>query len=146
MKINLYGKVAVYLFLIFNLAVSHAQLSCDLGTDDAPSPTAIACIIGRIINIATLVGGMAFVAMVGYGAAKLAMAAGSPKGYEGAKNTWQWALIGAFTIAGVYMILSVVGKLFGFSISPTDMVSGFSNAIQTLMDYAVQGDGGGPNP
>ncbi len=142
---NLYSnkiirKISPYAYLMTHFIFTHAQ-GCSLGTDDAPVPSAIACVVGRIIQIAITSAGGVFTAMIGYGAIKMAMANGDPKGYEGAKLTWQWAVIGIFVILGCYMIFSVVGRLFGFSVAGGDsMVGAFSGAINDLFDLAINGE------
>lgn len=137
-----------YTFLIFSLMMANfvgvsAQAlgaGCSLGTDDAPAPSAIACVLGRIIGIATLAAGGAFVAMIAYGAVKLGMATGSPEGYKGAKATWQWAVIGVFVVTGVFMIIGIVSQLFGFSVAPSAMVGAMTNAINNLIQLAINGE------
>jgi hypothetical protein len=137
------SQIAIYLFLLTNAVSTFAQTAtgCNLGTDDAPQISSIACILARIISLMLICAGAIFVGMIGYGAIKLGMAQGDPKGYQGAKDTWTWALIGVAIILGVGGIFSVVGKLFGINfLDPQSMVSAFESQIISLFDLAISGN------
>jgi hypothetical protein len=127
----MYKKSFIFLFLASNFVFTFAQ-GCSLGGDGAPDPSSIACILSNIISIAIGVAGAIFVAMIAYGAIKLSMALGDPKGYAGAISTWQYALIGVGAVVGVYGILSIVGKLVGVDFSPGSLSGRLQGAINTL--------------
>ncbi len=132
----MYKKSFLYLLLGSNFAFTFAA-GCSVDGNEAPDPAAFACILERLITIAVVVAGLIFIAMVGYGAIKLSMALGDPKGYAGAISTWQYALIGLFAIILVGGILSVVGKLIGVDISPAGLVSMLQGAINSLFTYII---------
>jgi hypothetical protein len=127
----MYKKSAVYIFLATNFIFTFAQ-SCSIAGDDAPDPASIACILSRVIAIALAVVGSVFIAMVAYGAIKLAMALGDPKGYAGAISTWQYALMGLGAVIGVFGILSIVGKLVGIDLNPSGLTGQLQGAINAL--------------
>jgi hypothetical protein len=140
-----YNQILIFSMLMSNLYFSFAQAlpagGCNLGTDDAPNPSSIACILGRVITIMLYVAGAIFVAMVAYGAIKLAMASGDPKGYEGARLTWTYAIMGVGVVLGFGAIFSIVGKLFGIQfLDPNSMVSALEAGINDFFQLATQGN------
>jgi hypothetical protein len=140
MKQDFSKKLIIYFLLMTNTYFAFAQ-ACNLGTDDAPSIAVIACVLGRIISLMMVVAGAIFVAMLAYGTIKMGMANGDPKGYEGAKQTWTYAVIGAGIILGVAGIFSIIGKLFGIPfLDPSAMIGAFEAALNNLFDLAVNGN------
>lgn len=145
MRQKIYSQILIYTILLSNLYFTFGQAlpasTCSLGTDDAPDVTAIACVLGRVITILLYVGGALFIAMVAYGAIKLAMASGDPKGYEGAKATWTYAVIGVGVVVGSAAIFSIVGKLFGITfLDPNSMIDALAKGINDFFDLATKGN------
>jgi hypothetical protein len=95
-------------------------------------------IFNKIFNIALISAGGAFVAMVAYGVWKSSLAAGDPRGLEGAKSTWTYALYGFFIVVGVFAILLIIASILGVSpFSPGGLVAKLMGAINELL--GVQG-------
>ena len=142
---KLFIQIPIYTFILSNLLFTFAQgagsSGCSIGTDDAPSPSVIACILGRIITIMLYVAASVFVGMIAYGAIKLAMASGDPEGYKGAKSTWTYAVIGVGIILGVAGVFSIIGKLFGINfLDPDAMVAALEAGINSLFQLATAGN------
>ena len=135
----MYNKYLLYLLLAFNFVFTFAA-GCGLSGTEDPDPAEFACILEKIITIAIVVAGLIFIAMVSYGGVKLALAFGDPKGYAGAISTWQYALIGVFVIILIGGVLSVVGKLIGVNIVPTNLISELRGAIDDLVSTISSGN------
>jgi hypothetical protein len=102
-------------------------------TPDAPPLTSIVPIIGRILNIAVGVSGVALVAMIAYGVWKSSLATGDPRGLEGAKQTWSYALYGFFIIVGAYAAIVIISSLLGVGVSPGGFLGNISSALNSLL-------------
>ena len=135
----MYNKYLLYLLLAFNFVFTFAA-GCGLSGTEDPALTEFACILEKIITIAIIVAGLIFIAMVSYGGVKLALSLGDPKGYAGAISAWQYALIGIFIIILIGGVLSIVGKLIGVSIVPTDLISELRGALDDIMATVTGGN------
>jgi hypothetical protein len=100
--------------------------------DDPPSITEIVCPVIRIINTATIVSGAVFTIMVLYGGIKLALAMGDPKGFQAAKGTLTWALIGfSVVVFSVTILTLLVNTLdLNLQLNPFDALQ---TSIQDLL-------------
>lgn len=131
------------LMLIGSPAKAHALGSgqgCDI--DNVNDPAAIVCVIQNIVIVAVAIVGTLFVLMIAYGAYKLSMALGDPKGYSGAIMVWQYALIGFGIVFGVAAILSIIGKAFGITfIDLEGLFNQLTSGINALYILVTQGDG-----
>jgi hypothetical protein len=99
-----------------------------------PTLAQVLCPIIRVVNIAILGAGAIFVLMLLYGGVKLTLALGDPKGFEGAKNTITWAVIGFLIIIGVISILFIASRLFGIQFDFTNPFGLIANEIQILVN------------
>lgn len=90
------------------------QVDCNKPlSSKAADPRFIICPFIRILNLGLYASGIALAIFIGYGAIKMSLALGDPKGLQGASKTWTFALIGFFIIVGSIFIISVTAKLFG---------------------------------
>jgi len=86
---------------------------------------------GRILNVAVAVGGLVLVIMIAYGVWKSSMALGDPRGLEGAKQTWSYAIFGFFIVVGVYTLFIIISGIFGISsLSPGGLINNVKSAIE----------------
>ncbi|NMB69589.1 hypothetical protein GYA27_00075 [candidate division WWE3 bacterium] len=120
----MYKQIFTFIFLAFNIFVTFGydcsilttdveQGSSPLSSVGAPDPRAFVCIVGRVINIFIGMAAVAFIYMVLYGAFKLSMSQGDPKGYAGAQNTWFYALIGFLIVVGFFSVYLIVAGILG---------------------------------
>jgi hypothetical protein len=135
---NMYKQIITFIFLAFNLFFTFGY-DCSILTTDveqgssadaaigAPDPRAMVCIIARVINVFVGVGAVAFVYMILFGAFKLSMAQGDPKGYIGAQNTWFYALIGFLIVVGFFSVYLILANTLGL---PTPGPNLFLNRIE----------------
>ena len=96
--------------LAFNTNNTYAQDACDgdLLGDEPPSLDKLLCPAVRVFNVAILLVGAVLVIMIIYGAIKLALSLGDPKGFESAKATWLYAGIGLGIILGFWGLLAII--------------------------------------
>lgn len=114
------------LIFLFMIVVTPAYV----GAVDTTSVSGIADVFTNVISSARYVAGGVLVIMVAYGVVKSSMALGDPRGLEGAKQTWTYAIYGFFIIMGVYIILSIAASVFGVSFNP---LGGLGGALQELV-------------
>lgn len=133
---NTYKKLLIFVFLSFNLFFAFGYdcslLYSDVQTGEAPDPRAIVCVIGSAFTIFIGMGGLVLVYMVLWGAFKLSMSQGDPKGYIAAQNTWFYALLGFLVVVMFFGIYIIATQILGLPI-PT-----FFN-IQQRIEDAIAG-------
>src|SRR3989344_8277583 len=106
----IFGVLIFATVLTFNTNSAYAQVACDgdLLGDEPPSLTQLFCPVVRVFNAAILLVGAILVIMIIYGAIKLALSLGDPKGFESAKATWLYAGIGLGVILGFWGLLTII--------------------------------------
>lgn len=119
-------------FLMFNIfivptRVAFAQNCANVNYDD-PSIVQIICPFIAFINIAILSAGVVFVGIILVASTKFATAQGDPKAAMGAKATITYAVAGLTAVIGVYVILNLLGNVFGFNKNLTN--SGVLGIVQ----------------
>ncbi|MFC1756183.1 hypothetical protein ACFLZK_02205 [Patescibacteria group bacterium] len=115
--------------LVFVLVprVAFAQIDCDLhstsftnantGSDIVvPMPSQIICPFLRLINLALMLSGVALAVFIGFGAIKLSVSLGDPKGYEGSMRTFLFAIIGFFVVVGSFSLLFMLNRTLGLGL------------------------------
>lgn len=138
----MYKRLSVFLLLLFNFAISFAQVNCstldaDIVSGEAPNPINFACVVGRVINVLVLCAGIAFAYMVLWGALKLSMAQGDPKGYAAAQNTWFYAFVGFLIVTGFFVVYLIIANILGLPVPTTGFITdGVADAIVGIMRAA----------
>ena len=142
MNYPLFKKLTVFAYILLICAilnVSHAQTvagTCGSIDIDNPSPLAIICPFVKVFNVAVLGAGGLLVIIIIYGAIKLAMSLGDPKGYQAAQQTWFWGVIGFAVIVGAYSLIYILDKILGLGIvgaGPNSIFDNFLNAFTGLL-------------
>ncbi|OGC68203.1 hypothetical protein A2415_02815 [candidate division WWE3 bacterium RIFOXYC1_FULL_39_7] len=148
MKIRDFNKLFSIIFFVLVLAFGSApsyaltyncsNFDSEAVAGEAPSPLAIVCILARILNVAVLVVGLVFIFIIAYSAIKLATAFGDPKGFQGAQQTWTYAIIGALVVAGFFALFLIVANLVGFGniLSPNFILDRIEQALISFLDAA----------
>lgn len=142
----MYKQIFTFIFLAFNM-FSAFGYDCSILTTDidqgsdrgvgAPDPRALVCIVSRVINIFIGMAAVAFIYMILYGAFKLSMSQGDPKGYAGAQNTWFYALIGFLIVAGFFSVYLILANILGLPTpNPNVLVNSIEDGIKGFMDAA----------
>lgn len=103
--------------------------------DDPPLILFIACPLIKAINVLVFASTLVFAAMLGWGAIKMSLALGDPKGYEAAKNTMFYAFIGFCVVVFSFVILNIVSRIFGWSIggNPNDLFMTFQTNFENFL-------------
>lgn len=133
------------LFLLVLISFNSAAYAADINycTDadaasvsgDAPPITAIFCPVIRVFNVLLFSVGVVFVVMIGYGAIKISMSLGEPKGLSGAKQTWTYAFFGGLVILFFYAVYRVIASVFGFPAGdPMNLITRMSNGLQKFLE------------
>jgi len=92
-------------------------------------------ILVRIINVLMMSAGAVLVTMIAYGVWKSSLATGDPRGLEGAKSTWTYALYGFFIVVGAFAIIMIIEGIIGISSGASGgLVNNLINAITGLLD------------
>jgi len=102
---------------------------------DPPTFDELRPILVRIINVFIMCAGLVLVAMIAYGVWKSSLAAGDPRGLEGAKSTWTYALYGFFIVVGVFAIIMIIEGIIGISSGASGgLVGKLIDAINELLN------------
>ena len=123
------------IFLAFQVLFSGLFLCFAAGAGEPPPDiTGIVDVAGRVVNIAMMVAGIVLVTMVAYGVWKSSLATGDPRGLEGAKQTWTYALYGFFIVVGAFAAFVIIAGALGISINPGSLLNNVKSAITDLMN------------
>lgn len=104
-----------------------------LALNDPPTFDELQPILVRIINVFIMCAGLVLVVMVAYGVWKSSLATGDPRGLEGAKSTWSYALYGFFIVVGAFAIIMIIEGVIGVS-SGGGLVAKLIGAINDFMN------------
>ncbi|MFZ2664125.1 MAG: hypothetical protein WAX66_02080 [Patescibacteria group bacterium] len=120
------------IFFVSNLFITKS-FAADL--DNNPSLDQLSGIAGRIFNALIYASGAVLVAMVAYGVIKASLAAGDPRGLEGAKQTWTYAIYGFFIIILFFAIFLIIARVLGINsiTSPGSVLNNIFDAINDLL-------------
>ncbi len=102
---------------------------------DPPTFSELQPILVRIINVFIMCAGLVLVVMIAYGVWKSSLATGDPRGLEGAKSTWTYALYGFFIVVGVFAIIMIIEGIIGISSGASGgLVGKLIDAINELLN------------
>jgi len=134
-------KVIIPFLIIISTSFSSVYaLDCELGAENyaAPLPSQIFCPFVKIFNLSLLLVGVVLLAMIIFGAIKMATALGDPKGLQGAHLTWTYAVVGTFVVLGSFAFIAIINKLFGLGIKIFEG-GGLSGALFSKMQDNIEG-------
>jgi len=89
----------------------------------------------RIISIFILAASSALVIMIAYGIIKGSMSMGDPRGLEGAKSTWTYAVYGFLVVVLSFVIFSLVKGIVG---GTSGEYGGFFGKIIEALDSLLE--------
>lgn len=118
--------IFIYVFLIQSSVLSFAE------EGEPPSLTSLSSILSRIVGLFLAASAAALIIMVGYGIIKGSLAAGDPRGLEGAKSTWTYALYGFLIVVLSMVILALIRKILGLSTGSEEF--GFKTFLDKIFD------------
>jgi hypothetical protein len=100
--------------------------------------------IERIFNIVVSLVGIVLVAVLALGIWKSSMSLGDPRGLEGAKQTWTYALYGFFVVVLFFVVFSFLAEAFGIDvlISPKHIIGKVFEYIKPLIELPGASSGG----
>jgi hypothetical protein len=146
---NLFKIIILNLFIFTSVFFSLnsqnvlAAVNCDrdawqrIQAGEAPAPNTILCPIVRIFNVFVLIVGIAFIAMIAYGALKGGLAFGDVKGVIGAKNTWTYAFFGLLVVVGFYAGYVILATIFGITpLTPERLLGRMNASIESILNTA----------
>jgi len=120
------SSLLIFLILMFVPRVAFAAVNCNYqsvnitttGTQgiEVPLPSQIICPFLRLINLALMLSGVVLTVFIGYGAIKLSVSLGDPKGYEGSMRTFLFAIIGFFIVVGAFSLLFILNNTLGLGL------------------------------
>jgi len=95
-------------------------------------------VIENIFNILVLSAVGVFVAVVAYGIWKSSLSVGDPRGLEGAKSTWTYALYGFLVVILFFAIFVIAQKLLGIPVlTPKELLNKVFEAINSLIEVST---------
>lgn len=126
-------SVSILFTLIGNTQGRIYAYDCTVEGSNAPRLEQIVCPFARVINVMIYAAGAALVLMLLWGAIKLALAVGDPKGMQAASMTWTYALVGFAVIVGGVLIITIMGRLLGWTIGDP-----FSVIYTSIQDFGQE--------
>ncbi|OGC39070.1 hypothetical protein A3K42_00680 [candidate division WWE3 bacterium RBG_13_37_7] len=126
------------LLLSLNLTPISWALDCSGGISDDMKSTSLAtivCPVARGLNVLIWASGVIFAIFIVYSAIKLSMAAGDPKGFDAAKNTLMYAIIGFGIVLGFFVIFQLASGIFGLSGTFSDPTGIFTKFQQGIFSF-----------
>jgi len=129
--------IFIYVFLIQSSVFSFAE------EGEPPSLTSLSSILSRIVGLFLAASAAALIIMVGYGIIKGSLAAGDPRGLEGAKSTWVYAFYGFLVIILSMVILTVIRDRLGLT-GPVGFGGFITKVIEAIQSLTVIGQGNSP--
>jgi hypothetical protein len=128
-------KHLISLFLLTNAVLGSSSFCLAAGSGDLRQLPSITSVAGNIFNVVVGVAGLVLVVMIAYGVWKSSMAVGDPRGLEGAKQTWTYAVFGFFVVVGVVAGVIIMGKLLlGVTLTPSGFIGSVSGALNSLIN------------
>ncbi len=127
-------KLLNFLFMLgFFFRCTTVFAEADLDTD--PSLSLLQSILENTFNIVVIAVGGVLVAVVAYGIWKSSLSLGDPRGLEGAKQTWTYALYGFMVIILFFVVFTIVTGFFGVSSlgNPKNILGEVFKAINELI-------------
>lgn len=126
-----------FLFLLcsvfFSLKSTYAEIDPPSLEEEAQP------IIERVFNIAFISVGIVLVAVAAYGIIKSSLAAGDPRGLEGAKQTWTYAIYGFAVIVLFFAIFAIAQRLLGIPVlTPKELLDNVFDAITSLVTVSKE--------
>lgn len=100
----------IFLFNLFGLTVCKAE-----SIEEPPSVNELPGIISTIVGIFLSASIVILVIIIAYGVIKASLASGDPRGLEGAKSTWTYAVYGFIIVFFSFVIYSIILKVLGIS-------------------------------
>lgn len=133
MKKNIGNWVKIVFSSVSFMSMLFYVTNYALALSDPPTFDELQPILVRIINVFIMCAGLVLVVMIAYGVWKSSLATGDPRGLEGAKSTWSYALYGFFIVVGVFAIIMIIEGVIGLS-SGGGLVTKFIGAINDFMN------------
>jgi hypothetical protein len=117
-----------------------------LGADFGFSFGDLSGIVARIINILIFASTAALIVMIAYGVIKGSMSMGDPRGLEGAKSTWTYAVYGFLIVVFSFVIFSLVANTVGGTSGEyTGFFGKITEALDDLLKIGSETSSGGVN-
>ena len=130
-SINSWIKI-VFSSTSFVLMLFYITRYATASIDNEPVFNDLRPVLIRIINVSMISAGAVLVVMIAYGVWKSSLATGDPRGLEGAKNTWSYALYGFFIVVGAFAIIMIIEGIVGIS-GGGEFSNKFVNALNELL-------------
>lgn len=125
-------KYLVVLFLLFSLApILYAAEEVT-----PPDFKQLVEIVSRIVGLFLAASAAVLVIMIAYGIIKGSLAAGDPRGLEGAKSTWTYALYGFLVVVLSMVIIVIIRK--SLELSTEDGSVGFKGFLEKFLDPILE--------
>lgn len=96
-------------------------------------------ILLRIVGVFLAASASALIIMIAYGIIKGSLAAGDPRGLEGAKSTWTYAVYGFLVVILSMLILTIIRSRLGLtgSVGFGLFFDNITNAVDSLVNIGV---------
>lgn len=95
-------------------------------------------VIGKVIGIFLAASAITLVIVIGYGVVKGSLAAGDPRGLEGARGTWTYAIYGFLVVVLAITIIAIIQGVLGIGggVGFGGFLDGVFGAIKSLVSVS----------
>lgn len=118
------------IFFSLLLTKAYVMYAAPGASPPPPSLHGLKDILSRIVGLFLAASAAALVVMIGYGIIKGSLAAGDPRGLEGAKSTWTYAVYGFLVVMLSILIVTIIRGRLGI----TEGSVGFGVFFDSLLD------------
>lgn len=132
--------ITIVLLSTIIFPTSTYAIDCNLGSPENPGvPTVeqLICPVARLLNAAMLLAGVALAIMIAFGAIKMALSFGDPKGYQASTRTLIFALIGFLIVIGALTILTIINRTFGLNLG-LNIVDTVNNGWVSFIEFLAE--------
>lgn len=126
-KLLICSSICVSTFKLYVLPVFAAA--------ELPPPPEIDSLVGvvsRIVGMFIAASVISLIIIIAYGIIKASLSAGDPRGLEGAKSTWSYAMYGFFIVFFSFVIVSIIWSVLGIGGESPGITGFLNNIIEAL--------------
>ena len=122
--------------LLITLIGFHGMSVCSAAASTPPPPSvgSIPNVVATVVNMLLAASIAVLIIIIAYGIIKAALASGDPRGIEGAKSTWTYAIYGFFIVFFSFVIYKIIVSILGLSGSGFQRESMFNIIIEPLQE------------
>jgi len=129
--INLKKQISISIALVSMCGVSVCSAAY-VAPPPPPSVQDIPNVMKSVVSMLLAASVVVLIIIIAYGLIKASLASGDPRGVEGAKSTWTYAIYGFFIVFFSFVIYSIILEVLGIEGSGFQRENMFNIIIEPL--------------